>query len=254
MSGPHVSVCMATFNGASFVREQIESILADLEPSDELLVVDDGSVDDSVGVVASIEDPRITLFESGSNHGHVRAFETVLGKAHHDVIMLADQDDLWPAGRREVLVGALARADVAAGNYQAFGTRAGDPSRPLRSSYDGHPVGNVIGLVLGRRPYFGCCMALRRDFRGVVLPFPKAVEAHDHWLAIVGNVAGRVAHVEDAVTVRRLHSANLTPTTRRALGRVVATRLRQLVLVLTALGRRPRGRSSVRSHGKSQDA
>lgn len=254
MSKPHVSVCMATFNGASFVREQIDSILADLEASDELIVVDDGSVDDSVAVVASIEDSRLTLVESESNHGQVRAFQTVLGKARHEVIMLADQDDLWPAGRRQVLVDALARADVAAGNYQTFGTRAGGPARPLRSSYDGHPVGNVLGLALGRRPYFGSCMALRREFRGVVLPFPKAVEAHDHWLAIAGIVAGRVAHVEDAVTIRRLHAGNLTPTTRRALGRVITTRLRQLALVLKALGRRPRGRSSVRPDGMSQDA
>ena len=239
---PRVSVCLATYNGAEHLREQIDSILADLGPDDEVVVVDDASRDETVALLEGLADPRLRVVRSEHNQGHVKTFERAIGEASGEIIMLSDQDDVWPRGRTETLSAALAAADLAAGNYAVLGDETIGPVPPLTPAMDGHGLGNVVGLMLGRRQYYGSCMAFRSDLRCVLLPFPRSVEAHDHWLAVVGNVAGRTRHPVDAVTLRRVHGANLTPTRRRRVRRVAQTRVRLVALTGIAAARAVRVR------------
>lgn len=245
-TAPRISVCLATFNGAAHLREQIDSILADLGPDDEVVVVDDASRDETVALLERLADPRVRVVRSAHNQGHVKTFERAIGEASGEIIMLSDQDDVWPRGRTEVLASALTAADLAAGNYAVLGDETVGPVPPLTPAMDGHGLGNVVGLMLGRRQYFGSCMAFRSDLRSVLLPFPRAVEAHDHWLAVAGNVAGRTRHPAGTVTLRRLHGANLSPTRRRGLGRVAQTRVRLLALTSIAATRAARARRGKR--------
>ena len=54
-----ISVCMATFNGGLYLRQQIDSILCQLNPGDELIISDDGSTDDTLFIIKSYNDSRI---------------------------------------------------------------------------------------------------------------------------------------------------------------------------------------------------
>lgn len=231
---PRISVCLASYNGAAHIREQVDSILADLGPDDQVVVVDDASQDETVALLEGLGDPRVRVVRSGRNRGHVKAFERAIGEATGEIIMLSDQDDVWPAGRTATLATALATADVAAGNYAVLGDERRGPMPPLTPVMDGHGLRNIAGLMVGRRQYWGSCMAFRSDLRPVLLPFPRMVEAHDHWLAVVGNVSGRTAHAVDTVTLRRLHEGNLSPVRRRRMGKVVQTRVRLVTLTVVA--------------------
>lgn len=236
-----VSVCLAAHNGHRWIESQLASILAELEPQDDVVVVDDASRDQTAAVVESIEDPRITVVRQEPNAGHVRTFEHALSLAKGDVVMLSDQDDLWQPGRRARLVAALEGADVAVGNYRTFGDAERGPRHPLAPTYDVHPLQNVAGLALGRRSYLGSCMAIRHGFLDVILPFPRGVEAHDHWIAIAASLAGRIVHLDgDPVTLRRLHGGNLTPRSSRPIRHVLRTRAHHLGHALAAISRRAR--------------
>jgi glycosyltransferase involved in cell wall biosynthesis len=116
---PRVSVCLASYNGAAHIREQIDSILADLGSYDEVVVVDDASQDGTVTVLEGRADPRVRVMRSRRNVGHVKAFERAIGEATGDIIMLSDQDDVWPAGRTATLTTAGGR-----------GTRTGAAPHP----------------------------------------------------------------------------------------------------------------------------
>ncbi len=61
MTTPKISVCMPMFNASRYLRECIDSILAQTFTDFELLIADDGSTDNSVEIVASYTDPRIRL-------------------------------------------------------------------------------------------------------------------------------------------------------------------------------------------------
>ncbi len=226
-----VSVAMATYNGARHVEEQLHSILEQLHEHDEVVVVDDASTDDTLAVLARVVDPRVRVVAMPRNRGYVRAFETALREATGDVVLLADQDDVWLPGHRELLVDALRTHLVAASNLVLLGT--GDPlaspfGRPgwrLRSADSDRRWANVAGIVAGLRPYYGCAMGVRRDALDLALPFPDYLtESHDLWLALLGNLAGSVRHVEQPTLQRRVHDANATPDRPRGLGPALASR------------------------------
>ena len=97
-----VSVCLATYNGARFLRAQIDSILPQLGTGDELLVSDDGSTDDTLAVLATYGN-RLRLVGTSRAGGVVRNFERALAAACGDLVVLSDQDDVWLEGRLDLV-------------------------------------------------------------------------------------------------------------------------------------------------------
>lgn len=224
-----VSTCMATYNGAAYIKEQIDSVLRQLGPEDELVVVDDGSSDDTVDVVRAVDDPRVRLHEAARNQGHVATFEMAIRLAAGEFLLLCDQDDLWPTGRVETMLEALRRSHFVAGNQHEFPRARPVPAAHLEPWMERSPWRNMLRLFLGRQPYFGCAMGFRREILAAALPFPRHVEAHDHWLPMVGNAIGPFPHLADVVVLRRVHDHNQTPSSRRPLPVVVRSRLWMLV-------------------------
>ena len=56
-----ISVCIATHNGEKYIREQLDSILCQLSPYDEVVISDDGSVDSTLDIISSYKDSRIHI-------------------------------------------------------------------------------------------------------------------------------------------------------------------------------------------------
>ena len=108
---PRVSVCLASYNGEKFIREQMESILSELSPFDEVIVCDDGSTDATCSIIMSFNDPRIKLIINNNNIGHVKNFEKVLLLAQGQFIFLSDQDDIWVAGKVQKVIAAFQKND-----------------------------------------------------------------------------------------------------------------------------------------------
>ena len=97
MTTPDISVVLATYNGARFLRTQIESILAQSLPPKEIIVVDDASTDDTVTILKSyaLSDQRFTIICNDENLGYIRNFEKGMMKAGCNLVALSDQDDIW---------------------------------------------------------------------------------------------------------------------------------------------------------------
>ena len=89
---------MATYNGAKYIKEQLDSIIPQLREDDELIVSDDASKDDTLKIVQSYNDPRIKIFHN-ENHGVAHNFENAMRQATGDLIYFADQDDVWLPGK-----------------------------------------------------------------------------------------------------------------------------------------------------------
>lgn len=229
--GVPVSVAMATYDGAAHVGEQVASILEQLGPHDEVVVVDDASRDDTLAVLATFDDQRLRVIASPANRGYVRAFESALRETRGDVVLLADQDDVWLPGRVALFGEALADHQVAASNLVLLGS-----GRPLRAPVGGRPwrlrsadserhVANVAGILAGQRPYYGCAMGLRREALALALPFPAYLEeSHDLWLALYGNLAGSIVHLDEPTLQRRVHESNATPDRPRGVRAALASR------------------------------
>ncbi|MDQ2781123.1 glycosyltransferase [Lapillicoccus sp.] len=220
-----VSVCLAAFNGAAHIEEQLQSVLAQLGPDDEVVVVDDASTDNTFAVVTGAGDPRVLLSHNETNVGSVRTFERALGLARGSYLLLCDQDDLWVPGRVEAMVAALDQTAVVATSVAVLGEPLEPPRWPLRARDSHRYAANLVATLVGVRWYFGCAMGIRRDGLEMVLPFPAyLVESHDLWVAIVANTCREMTHLERPSVARRLHGANQTPERWRSLPRILAAR------------------------------
>jgi glycosyltransferase involved in cell wall biosynthesis len=91
---PKVSVIMAVYNGERFVREAIDSILAQTFGDFELIIVDDGSADGTLQILASYGDPRLRVLRNASNIGQARARNRALAIAQGELIAIQDADDV----------------------------------------------------------------------------------------------------------------------------------------------------------------
>lgn len=207
-----ISVCMASYNGEKYIREQIDSILKQLGENDELIISDDMSTDATVDIIQSYNDPRIVLTQ-GSFHSPIFNFENALSLAKGDFIFLSDQDDIWMSDKINKTMQYLKKYDcvvsdaiIVDGNrniiYESFMRRQG--SRPGK-------IANII-----KNSYLGCCMAMNRRMIEYALPFPKDIPMHDIWLGAVAEHFGNPIFIKDKLIEYRRHGDNASPTTEKS--------------------------------------
>ncbi|MDQ0677788.1 glycosyltransferase involved in cell wall biosynthesis [Arthrobacter pascens] len=151
-----LSVCMAASNGQDYVTGQIGSILQQVSPKDELVVVDDTSTDGTADVVRGINDPCIVLMPSRDNQGYVTRFEKPITASRNEYIMLSDKDDIWLQGRVDRLIKSLQDKCFAASNFTVFvGTANKLQEVPLRERDSRRWIAAIFAMWIGCRPYYG---------------------------------------------------------------------------------------------------
>lgn len=232
-----VSVAMATYNGARFVEAQLRSILADLQPQDEVVVVDDASTDDTVARIQALGEARVRLLRQPHNRGVRASFDRALRACRHPVIFLSDQDDLWLAGKRSALVAAIDQGAVLALSDACVIDAEGRVVEASFMARRGGFKGSALATLVKNR-YLGCTMALRRELLDDVLPIPSNVPQHDMWIGLLAVLRGRIAYIDRPLIHYRRHAANASPERRAGLAQMVAWRWR---LASLALARKLRG-------------
>lgn len=235
-----VSVCMTTYNGSKYVGQQIASILHQLGNSDELIVCDDRSSDDTVERVEAFSDSRIIVIRNEENLGHVKNFEKALSYARGDLIFLSDQDDVWHPNKVSY-VRDLFNANSGVDVVHHGMTRVDADGLPLLNSrvlISQFRSRHVVVSQFLKSYVFGCCIAMRRDFLRYILPFPESVYAHDHWIALTSGVHSSFLHTNEALIEYRIHGGNLTPKASLPFLKKVKLRLIQLRLWVIAFARK----------------
>ena len=215
--GARVSVALCTYNGARYLKDQLDSIASQTLPPHELVVCDDRSTDDTVAIVqafASHAPFPVRLFLNPTNLGSTKNFEQAIQRCDGDLIALSDQDDVWRPRKLERMVAAFsASPDV--GAVFTDGEVVDDRLRPL-----GYRLWEAAGFGPGRRERFehgqavevllkndvvtGATLAFRRDFLKAILPIP-AIWVHDAWIALLIAALGRVAIIDEALVLYRQH-------------------------------------------------
>lgn len=101
------SVALCTYNGERYIREQLESILDQTMPVDEIVVCDDGSTDGTLQIIESFigtTDTTIHIHRNENNLGPAKNFQKAINLCSGDIIFLSDQDDLWMPEKVETIV------------------------------------------------------------------------------------------------------------------------------------------------------
>ena len=204
-----VSVCMATYNGIDYIAKQIASILPQLSSSDELVISDDSSSDETVSFIRELNDPRIILLCNQKFKNPIFNFENSLKYATRELIFLSDQDDIWMPDKVRIIRAHLRNYDLIVSDALLINendTVIGDSFFEIRNSAAGF-LKNMY-----KNSYIGCCMAFNRKILKKALPFPANIPMHDMWLGMIAEVYGKTLFCEDKLVKYRRHLSNASPT------------------------------------------
>lgn len=239
-----ISVCMATYNGARFIREQIDSILPQLGTEDELIVSDDGSTDGTLEILAEYvaADARVKVLHHiphAEYSGHERAtanFENALRNASGEYIFLADQDDVWHGDKVSVCIKKLEEYD-----FVVHGMNRMDWQGNLnKSNTPIHIPKNWVAHILRMRLY-GCCMAFRKKVLSACLPFPKRLVGHDHWISALAIRFCTVSCIKQPLMNYREHPMSVSQNKKSSLLYKVSYRSALFFMVIRRIQRIKRG-------------
>lgn len=209
-----ISVCIPTYNGEKFIKEQIDSILSQLSAEDEIIISDDGSMDKTLEILSSYNDLRIKIFHHVDSYKSENRFNltsrnisNALVKASGDLIFLADQDDVWTPDKVAICKSNLKFNDLILHDCEIID----EHGKLLNHSYFNynHSKPGITRNLL-KNSYLGCCMAMKRSVLEFAFPFPKQEVPHDIWLGIVAEKFGKVVFLNNKLVKYRRHGNNLS--------------------------------------------
>lgn len=234
MTSVRISFVLASYNGESYIVEQITSILSNIGPHDEVIVSDDGSTDATVEKVLGIDDRRIRVLAGGERLGYQGNFARAIAASTGHYVFFSDQDDIClpvrvTASLRELENVACVCGDAIVVDYQ-LGV--------MQNSHFATRGAKFSAAWLFAKPsVIGATLACRRDFLMSCLPFPKGVP-HDMWLSIQAVRQGSFSVVNDPFILYRRHQSAVSATGSTS-SRPIWTRIRERALLLKALIKAP---------------
>lgn len=201
-----ISVAMATFNGEKYIKDQISTILSNLQEADELVISDDGSSDKTLEIVRSFGDPRIRVYE-GPKNGVKQNFGNAISKCGGKYIFLCDQDDLWMEGKVDKVLEAFEKEETYVVIHDCeFIDAKGTVTIP--SFFEFKNSGAGVLKNFWKNTYIGCCMAFDASMKDEILPVPNNIEMHDQWIGILGDLRKKSFFLPELLIKYRRHDSN----------------------------------------------
>lgn len=206
-----VSVAMAVYNGEKYIKEQLDTIISQLESEDELVISVDPSTDSTMEILKNYAagDDRIHIY-AGAGNGLMHNFENAITKCSGDVIVLSDQDDIWEKDKLTECRKVFADENVYVVLHDAsiFDSQTGNIIEESFFKYKKCKKG-ILNNIL-KNSYMGCCMAFRKELLRWIMPFPKHLPMHDQWIGIMGEIHGKAVFIDKQLIRYRRHSDNMT--------------------------------------------
>lgn len=210
-----ISVVMTTYNGEKYIIEQLQSILDQTRRPDQVVICDDGSIDNTISLISNfIYKNRLENWyveQNSSNLGWRRNFFNATSKATGDIIFFSDQDDIWYSDKIEIMANLMiqkqmsclyAEKDIidAKGQYledrqeKKYYTREITQIPLLYSFYDLKTL--------------GCCMCVCKKLAELYqnLKFPEG--GHDSQCGRLAVLTGALWHLDQPVIKYRIHGNN----------------------------------------------
>lgn len=210
-----VSVLMSTYNGAKYIKEQIDSIFMQNDVLIELIIRDDGSTDNTIEIIRSMKARynNIVLIE-GVNVGCEKSFQELMKIKRTDAeyYAFADQDDYWEPDKLITCISAISESKgyaLAGCNLLACNTNM-EPIKIIHSDE------NVKSIEEKKRKNFlcnlhGCVLVWNSKLHEALNEFvPSHVFAHDVWVCAVANAIGEFKIIRKPYIKYRIHETNVS--------------------------------------------
>ena len=216
-----ISVAFIVFNGDQYMRTQLDSILAQTQKVDEIIICDDGSTDGTKEIIEEYKKKYPNLFfihYNNKNLGPTKNIEKAIKACTGDIILLADQDDDWELNKVETIVkwfkanptmngvftnGSLMNSKDELDNKYGLWDVMSFPYNKVNNSQDLKLYINTVENAVT-----GATLAIRNNLAFLKQPLPVIKYlVHDRWLAINLAETNSLGVLEEKLIHYRIHSA-----------------------------------------------
>lgn len=177
-----VSVVIATYNGALYLAEQLDSICSQTVHVDEIVICDDQSTDDTVDVIKQYmkehEQQKIRFYENEVNLGYAENFNKALNLAEGEYIFFSDQDDIWNEKKIQIMLETMDKypeCKLLCSDYEVFSVSDNAPTTPKNVLRQMPNDGSIEKIYLSKQNVYlrslGCCMCMKKEFREWMRPY-----------------------------------------------------------------------------------
>jgi glycosyltransferase involved in cell wall biosynthesis len=205
-----VSIALATYNGAKYLLDQLDSFICQTRRPDELIICDDCSTDETLTIALKFAEGApfaVKIFANDRNLGYPQNFSRAIEQCSGDYVFLSDQDDVW---HPEKIARMLARFD-AEPDVQLL-IHDLDYCKDDLSPIGQTKIERMAGVFDLQRDYIvGMATAVRMSFLRLCLPVPdKQGMDHDTWLHQCAVTVGKKGIMSDVLARYRRHCSNAT--------------------------------------------
>lgn len=204
----NISVAIAAYNGEKYIAEQLNSILRQLGPEDEIVISDDGSSDRTLELIAGFCSAQIKVFQNPKK-GVISNIENAIRNTSGDIIFLCDQDDVWLPEKVSIIKTRFSKSRVNLVVSDAYIVNENleeleDSFFKLMNSGSGF-FKNFV-----KNTFIGCCIAFKKELKDIILPFPEKIPMHDSWIGLLAELKGDVLFIPEKLIYYRRHGDNAT--------------------------------------------
>lgn len=221
-----VSVVLAAYNGERYLTEQLQSLLSQTRPADEVIICDDCSTDSTAEIVnAFIKKHRLDnwcFLCCEQNVGFIKNFHRAIKKATGDIVFLCDQDDRWREDKIEKVCDffsahsdalsvctALCPTNAEGGKIDIPSPKGTSNCGLVRQAVaEGDYIKVTLPECMRSNVSAGCTMALRRQLTEDYAEKSKALIPHDQELNLLAAMRGGLYFLNIPLTYYRLHESN----------------------------------------------
>ena len=209
-----ISIALATYNGSKYLREQLDSILAQSMDDFEVVACDDCSTDETPQILEEYasKDSRFKVFSNKNNLGFKKNFEHILTLCKGEFIAFCDQDDIWEPNHLEILYKNIGENDCIGANSLIIDEKGVSQNKTLLEYWPIHVMPKNEKELFQHELYSnviqGTASLIRASLIKQALPIPEDIKYHDYWFALVAGLNEKCKYIGDVVLKYRRHSNN----------------------------------------------
>lgn len=214
----NIAILLASYNGADFIREQLDSLMSQSFQDWSLFIHDDGSNDGTVEIIHEYEEKfpnKIFIIQAPSTGGAKHNFMFLLNYVDAPYIMFCDQDDVWLKNKIELTLNrmksveynkpALVYSDLFVVDQDLVEL---SPSLSKYSNFDHNK--KCSSDYLAENVVTGCTVMINRKLRNICIKATdlNKIVMHDWWIALVASKFGVISFISKSLVLYRQHLSN----------------------------------------------
>ena len=207
-ASPKISIVLATYNGGKFLCEQLQSLINQTYTNIEIVAVDDGSTDNTIGILNSYatQYANFKIYRNQTNLGYVKNFEKGCDLAEGELIALCDQDDVWDNDKLKSMAEAIGDDPMVYCDSFICDENLQQTGKKISSHVNFQTRRSCLEISIFCRIY-GNATLFKKSILAAAMPFPLFIP-HDWWLSYVASMYGDIKYIDVPLVYYRQHSTN----------------------------------------------